>query len=246
MLNNYKEKINEAFNDIKNPKTFYKQIPNMLTASRILAPFVIIPISLTGNMIATVVAASLFATTDFFDGLIARKLNIMSELGRELDAVSDKVFALSLIIPLAIQIPSFFINVGLECLIGATNLRAKFKNTNPKTIFIGKVKTFALSTTIILGYLNSFVPLNPIILASAITTTFILQTFTASGYMKINLENEIKQCLENNNIKQENKEEIIEDKINLNKSKNINQTLTNKNINEKQKTLKKTLKKPRI
>ena len=140
-LLNYRKKLKDAVNDLKHLKTFYKQIPNILTSTRILSPFIIIPLAMTGNIVGTVIAASLIASTDFFDGLIARKLNITSELGRELDAVSDKFFASALIIPLILQSPIFLANIFFEGMIATTNLKAKIKGLEPKTIFIGKIKT---------------------------------------------------------------------------------------------------------
>ena len=136
-LLDYRKKLKDAVNDLKHLKTFYKQIPNILTSTRILSPFIIIPLAMTGNIVGTVIAASLIASTDFFDGLIARKLNITSELGRELDAVSDKFFASALIIPLILQSPIFLANIFFEGMIATTNLKAKIKGLEPKTIFIG-------------------------------------------------------------------------------------------------------------
>lgn len=239
----YKEKLKDAFNDLKHKNTFYKQIPNLLTTSRILAPFVIIPLALTGNIIGAVICASIIATTDFFDGLIARKFNITSELGRELDAVSDKFFASALIIPLIINTPIFLINLALECIIGTTNLIGKIKNKKPKTIFIGKIKTFALSISIIIGYLNLFISINSIILNSFILSTYALQTITAIKYVKKNIESDNNNFIKNkktskkdNNLKEKKKYKLDKDyrlskKIdeNVKSSENLTQQKLTKN-----------------
>ena len=254
MLNEYKNKLKKAFEELKNPKTFYKQIPNILTSTRIISPFIIIPLALTGNVIAAIIAASIIASTDFFDGLIARKLNITSELGRELDAISDKFFAISLVVPLVIQTPIFLINIVFESIIGISNLRAKLKKTNPKTIFVGKVKTFALSLSIIIGYLSMFVSLNPMILNSFIAITSVLQTITASSYLKINFENEMKLHMKDDNLRTTNElenenskeKEITKEIDKSNDTIFETKQITNEINNQKQKVLKKTLKKPRI
>ena len=246
MNKNYKKYIKDALSDLKNPKTMYKQIPNLLTLSRVLAPIVIIPLALTGNIIGSVIAASLFASTDFFDGLIARKLNITSELGRELDAVSDKVFSLGLVFPLALQNPIFFINILFECIIGSINLTAKCKGFEPRTVFVGKVKTFALSISIILGYLNSFIEISPNLLMGTLFATTILQTVTTSSYLNITL----KKSIEKEKNQRKEKVEKTKELENI-KENSLSKTYEKENANlilstdEKQKIKKLELKKPR-
>jgi len=55
MGGNYKSEILECFNDLKSKKTFYKQIPNLLTVSRAVG---VIPINIlffTGNIYAALI-----------------------------------------------------------------------------------------------------------------------------------------------------------------------------------------------
>lgn len=259
-LLDYRKKLKDAVNDLKHLKTFYKQIPNILTSTRILSPFIIIPLAMTGNIVGTVIAASLIASTDFFDGLIARKLNITSELGRELDAVSDKFFASALIIPLILQSPIFLANIFFEGMIATTNLKAKIKGLEPKTIFMGKVKTFSLSISLILGYLNLFIPLNSSLIISSIISTMALECATAVSYIIINSSKEIE-------MENKNEYELISDILNNdldkdNKTKSKDNVINKENVfyntfeddkvnNTKENTckklvLKKDIKKPRF
>ena len=45
----------ECINEFKNPETRKKQIPNLFTASRLFAPFFIIPSALLGNLPLTAI-----------------------------------------------------------------------------------------------------------------------------------------------------------------------------------------------
>lgn len=235
-MSTYKKEIKDALQDLKSKKTFYKQIPNLLTSSRLLSPFIIIPLVLTGNIIPAIICSGIIASTDFFDGFISRKYNIISELGRKLDAVTDKVFSLSLTIPLAIINPIFFINIILESFIGITNLIAQAAGIEPRTIFIGKIKTFALSISIILGYINLLTLINPILFEGIILSTAMIQTLTATSYVSINCKKELKKLESNKNNEPQNikKDENITEKIN---QKNITIENSNTEIIEKSKIL---------
>jgi len=190
--NNWSPEIKNALKEIKNPKTFYKQIPNLLTASRLLSPLIIIPVALLNNLLATFIVTALFALTDAIDGKIARKFKVQSKLGQMLDPVTDKIFALSLLIPHIIKFPLFTISlITLEFIIAAINIKSKLKGNLPKSNMIGKIKTTFLSITSIsmyltkINYINLFIPFLFII-------TTILQIITAILYKKIDIEKDKK------------------------------------------------------
>ena len=81
-------------------------IPLILTASRCLGGLFIVPIcvlglmpsSLVGSMLTSAVFA-LLALTDYFDGLLARKLNSQSAIGRVFDPLADKMLVFGILIP---------------------------------------------------------------------------------------------------------------------------------------------------
>lgn len=67
-------------------------IPNQLTAARfVLAIVLFVLIALQNLWIACIVVFALAALTDWLDGFLARKLNLGSTLGRNLDPLVDKV-----------------------------------------------------------------------------------------------------------------------------------------------------------
>ena len=180
--NELKSLKNKALKEFKNKSTRKRQIPNILTASRLFSPIFIIPSALSGNLILTAIFTIMFALTDAFDGYLARKLNCSSEFGRRLDAITDKVFAGSLLIPITILYPLTLIMFILELVIAFINIDSQIENKDPKTNFIGKIKTCLLYPTIILAYLNTIVSINTIFLNSFILITVILQVLASIKY----------------------------------------------------------------
>lgn len=73
-----------------------RHIPNLISASRILLGiifFLLIKSSILSNIFAfIIIIISLF--TDYLDGYLSRKLNIVSQLGKWLDPITDFIFFL--------------------------------------------------------------------------------------------------------------------------------------------------------
>lgn len=180
----FKEGTKECIKEIKNKETRKKQIPNMFTASRLLAPFFIIPTALTGNIILTIIFSISFALTDFADGYFARKFNVSSEYGRKLDPITDKVFAGSLLISLLTTNPLMIINLLGEAIIACINTNSQLNNNLPKTVFLGKIKTTSLYTTIALSYVSLALNMAPSVINPFILGTAMLQATSAYEYFK--------------------------------------------------------------
>ena len=83
-----------------------KNLPNVLTISRIvlLAPLLImIYLPIDQLNLISVILFILIALTDFFDGFFARRQNIMSEFGKMLDPIADKLLVVGVLIVLMIK-----------------------------------------------------------------------------------------------------------------------------------------------
>lgn len=81
-----------------------KQLPNILTVSRILLLPVLIGLFFVPGGTAAWIACWIYifcAVTDFFDGYLARKFGTTSNFGAFLDPISDKILVSSLLIALA-------------------------------------------------------------------------------------------------------------------------------------------------
>lgn len=175
--------------DIKNGN-IKRQIPNMLTFSRALSPFIIIPAMLLGEIKIAIGALIFFAITDFLDGKIARKYNYVSDFGVKLDAVCDKIFAMSLVIPAVFECYILLFNLILEIAISYTNLLSEAKGNHPRSTIIGKIKTTLLSITLILVYIPKT---DIIIIFAASIVTIICQVITLIKYISIDMDKDRKR-----------------------------------------------------
>ena len=180
----------KCFAEFKNPSTRKKQIPNLLTASRLLSPIFILPAALSGNLLLAGIFVGIFASTDAVDGYLARKYNSTSEFGRKLDALTDKLFAGSLLIPLVFYNPTLLLTIIMEGAISVINVHSQLNNNNPKTEYIGKVKTAALFGTVALNYLSLALNIPNTILNIALGSTLGLQTISAAKYLNIAVQKE--------------------------------------------------------
>lgn len=232
----FKQNIEILISDLKNKETRIKQIPNLLTLSRLLSPVIIIPLLMTGNFVFASISVVLFELTDWFDGFIAKKYNAHSEFGRLLDAFTDKIFVLSLIIPLLVNNISLLLNLLLEGIISIINIKANIENKKPKTIFIGKIKTAFLFLLIAFGYLSNFINVQNIaLLLSLFTTT--LQVGCIVKYSKT--VNNKKEILKESN-KEDNCQSISKNlvtKVKTNSKKKKYEMLKKYLIEEKRKSM---------
>lgn len=198
IMEKYKEQIKEAIEDLKTPGRRHKQIPNLLTLSRMLSPFLIIPNALLGNSEEAMKLAAFFGLTDMVDGFIARNYNLSSQLGADLDALTDKLFAGTLLLTGAVANPYLLANTGLEMAIAGVNLKQKFSGNKSGSTMMGKVKTGAVFTLGGLGVVATSVQeLDKAILPLAISTA-VLQTMTLASYLKKYNDNN-QQPPQNNN-----------------------------------------------
>ena len=83
--------------------TMAKSLPNLLTAGRIAAiPLLVLLLFLDGG-VARWAAFLIFvgaAVTDYFDGFAARRLKVVTPLGRFLDPIADKLLVAAVIVAL--------------------------------------------------------------------------------------------------------------------------------------------------
>ncbi len=122
--------------------------PNSLTLFRVAAVPVIVILLLFPNKPSTFVAALFFsvaAITDFLDGFLARQKGLISNFGKVMDPIADKLLVSSAFIMLASQqwIPAWIVCVIIGREIAVTGLRniAAQKGKDVSASSLGKYKT---------------------------------------------------------------------------------------------------------
>lgn len=189
IIKNFFVEAKKSFNNLKSIKTIYKEIPNLITFSRlVLVPFIIANI-LSGNLMGAGILTGIASLTDCFDGLIARKLNAISEFGRQLDALIDKIFIVSVALPLSIILPHLLIPITLDMTIAGINGYSHLKGYNPKTNKWGKRKTIFLDSLIAASFFTNVPVLLPIKIGLYVSTIG-LQVKTGVEYYKMLNKNE--------------------------------------------------------
>ena len=129
-------------------------IPNILSMFRVvLIPFIVWSF-FAGNKILSAGLTVLSGVTDIIDGLIARKFNMVSELGKALDPIADKLTQFALIISLCVASVSMFfllcIFVVKEVAMGIEGLIViKKTGTTYSAKWYGKITTALLYVTMI-------------------------------------------------------------------------------------------------
>ena len=103
-------------------------------------------------MLATIAVSGL---TDFFDGRVARKFNMVTDWGKMLDPIADKITIGAIIVALAIKYPIvlamvalYIVKEGYMAIVGAVLLKKGQKIEG--AMWYGKVCTFATYVIIIL------------------------------------------------------------------------------------------------
>ena len=150
-------------------------LPNKITISRIILSFIIIilllfPFDSAGITvpklfvnesividITYIVVAVLFviaSITDFFDGYLARKHNLVTDFGKMIDAIADKILVNPVLIILAAKgfispiIP--VVIVARDSFVNSIKMVAGSKGNVVAAIKLGKLKTACLMVGIVL------------------------------------------------------------------------------------------------
>lgn len=123
-------------------------VPNALSVLRILCIPVFAYLFIKDQVIAAVIVMAVAALTDLLDGKIARKFNQVSELGKILDPIADKLSQIAIVIILIIKYKGtgldyllyFFIAKELLMVLGGMYLLSKGKRPVAAEIW-GKLAT---------------------------------------------------------------------------------------------------------
>ncbi len=127
-------------------------LPTKITVARIaLIPIFVVLclVNFPYHFLAAVVVYAVASLTDWLDGYLARKYNLVTDLGKFLDPVADKVLVATALIIIAV-IPSIFqlyivvfsiIIIARELIITCFRTIAASKNIVLAADYLGKIKT---------------------------------------------------------------------------------------------------------
>ena len=133
-------------------------LPNILTIGRILITPLFIILLFYDHPYAKSWALFIFVTamlTDIFDGYYARKYNLVTDYGRFLDPLADKVMVLSALISFAVMdvIPFWMVSLIIFRDVFVTSLRMAMSSKN-KTMVTSKIaKRKTLSQVLIIIFI---------------------------------------------------------------------------------------------
>ncbi len=151
-------------------------LPNKLTISRIVLTFIFMFFLFSKGVLAKSLAFAAFSAaslTDFFDGYIARKYNLITDLGKLLDPIADKILLLGAFIAFVEMdiIPAWMVVIIVlrELLITGIRFLAASKGKILSASLAGKHKTVS-------QMISAFIILGVIIIKEAGTTTFAFWT----------------------------------------------------------------------
>ena len=141
---------------------------NLITVSRmVFGAIIFVLITRTELYWYALILFFIASITDYLDGYLARKYNLISQLGEILDPIADKILIVFLLFALAVNLTSYYIGflsaaiITREIWVGALrDFNARQQNTNATNVtFLAKIKTtiqlFTISTYLIGLSLNN-------------------------------------------------------------------------------------------
>lgn len=172
-----------------------KNLPNYLTIGRIIViPIIILTFYFEDSRLAHQVGAALFvlaSITDFFDGYLARKFNLVSTFGKMFDPIADKLLVGCVIIMLVKkervgELPCLLILAREFLVAGLREFLAQIRVSVPVSK-LAQVKTFVQMfalTILILGSKGSGASYMDLFGQIALWIAAILTLITGYSYLK--------------------------------------------------------------
>jgi cardiolipin synthase len=124
-------------------------VPNVISFVRLVTVPIFFWLLVSGDFYWALVVLLFASTSDFIDGLIARKFNQITRLGMYLDPISDRLFIAASVLALVIRdmIPVALVAaiIARDVLLLVVFLARKLRIRDaPRVTFVGKAGTFVL------------------------------------------------------------------------------------------------------
>ncbi len=161
-------------------------IPNMLSLFRLVLIPVYVTIYLSAKSDADYILAAMILAvsclTDLIDGKIARHFNMISNLGKLLDPLADKLTQFSLIVCLSVRYPILLLLIGIFVLkegfqLIAGSLRLRKGRMLKGAQLTGKICTTILFISLILMVMIPSLNSNTVAIIVAVDALFMLIAF---------------------------------------------------------------------
>jgi CDP-diacylglycerol--glycerol-3-phosphate 3-phosphatidyltransferase len=141
----------------------HKSVPNVLSITRIIITIPVILLLESHHNYSALLLFLIGALSDYLDGYLARKKQLVSNIGKLLDPLADKIFVISLFVAMIkiMGISYWLVLIIIFREFAVTGLRAQLaaKNFILPALIQGKIKTFSQFVAIgflIVGSQNKF------------------------------------------------------------------------------------------
>jgi CDP-diacylglycerol--glycerol-3-phosphate 3-phosphatidyltransferase len=133
------------------------RLPNRLTIFRVILTPIFVAFllchSIPGHLWIALIVYMLASVTDYLDGRIARKYNLISDFGKFLDPIADKILVAAALVIFSychwIDPVAVFLILAREMLISGIRMTAAARGAVIAADISGKLKTFFTLITII-------------------------------------------------------------------------------------------------
>lgn len=178
-------------------------VPNIISMFRLaLIPFIIWAYIGLDNSILTTVLVVISGISDVADGFIARRFNMVSDLGKAIDPIADKLTQIAVLFCLVFKFWYMVIPLALlavkEVIAGTTGL-AVIKATNKvrSAEWHGKLATVSLYIVMAMHLIWKDIPQTVSVISVAVMTACILLSCVIYTTENIKLIRQSKQNTEN-------------------------------------------------
>lgn len=163
-----------------------KHIPNLLTLMRmILIPFIPYMYIIQDNRVASIILLLIAAFSDFLDGFIARRFELITEVGKVLDPLADKLLLIAVVwslfytdnFPIGLLIAYLLIEISM-IILGVLLYTRKDRVVIPANIF-GKVATALFFVTAVLSIWFGYTQ----IIFALFTITLTMKSIAFASYI---------------------------------------------------------------
>ncbi len=132
-------------------------IVNCVTMTRVIGTFILPFISMKTSPSFLITYIALLLLTDFIDGKLARRLKASTIFGSVLDATADKLLGIACLAVLSQKYPIMLFPILTETLITVINTRGAIRGSTTESSKLGKIKTWVLGLSIVIGFITVYV-----------------------------------------------------------------------------------------